>query len=148
MFVAFELKMRVVMKNYRGNRVLLELVEVFEKKDTHEKETSEMKNLDKSSGNQLDENSRRKRPKKKEVSNIDLQMLSPIAQPQEQPKNEWESGDNSGAVSYFYGLYGVLILIVCTFVSSALTLIPRENSLLRPEYWYQNIILYSINSLL
>ena len=125
----------------------LELVEVFERKDTYENETSEIKNLKKSSGNELDKNSRRKEPKKKDVSNTDRQMFSPKAKPQQQPKSECERGDNSGTVSYFYGLYGVLILIICTFVSALLTLIPRENSLLHPEYWYQNIILYSINSL-
>lgn len=126
----------------------LEVTQVFEKNDTYEKETSDIKNPKESSGKDLGENSRRKQPKKKEVSNTDLQMFSPKEIPQEELKSKCESGDNSDTVSYFYGLHGVLILIVCTFFSAALTLIPRQNSILHPEYWYQNILLFNLLSLL
>ena len=130
----------------------IELAKGLEKKDTHEKDTVEAKTLKNSSVNDLSEISRTKERKQKIASNVDLRMFSPKEKSQEQPneqnERECESKGNSGTVSYLYGLYGFLILLVSTFVSGALTLIPRENSLLRPEFWYQSILLFNIISLM
>ena len=57
---------------------------------------------------------------------------------------EDNSPDNN---SYWNSLYGMLILITCTLYSTFLTLIPRHNSILYPDYWYETLFLFGAVSI-
>ena len=49
-------------------------------------------------------------------------------------------GKTSIDVSYWNALYGLLVVGACVLNLSILTLIPRENSIIHPEYWYEGLI--------
>ena len=76
------------------------------------------------------------------VSMISLRDCSPAIEFGE----ESEKGSNHGNIldkaSYWNGFYGVLLLVTCIAFTSIVTLIPRQNSILYPEYWYQAVVLY------
>ena len=71
------------------------------------------------------------------------------AQPKDQlTKIHKEIADNSSDnISYWNSLYGIIILIACILYTSFLTLIPRHNSILYPDYWYETIFLFGAVSI-
>ena len=50
--------------------------------------------------------------------------------------------DAGGYAGYWNCLYGLLILFACILYTSVLTFIPRHNSILYPDYWYEAMILF------
>lgn len=46
--------------------------------------------------------------------------------------------------SYWYCLYAFLMLVVSLLNTMIWTLIPRQNSILNPSYWYETLVAYSI----
>ena len=54
----------------------------------------------------------------------------------------FEEIDDSKNASYWNGFHAISVLIVCIFNTAIITLIPRNNSLEQPQYWYECIILY------
>ena len=57
---------------------------------------------------------------------------------------EDNSSDNT---SYWNSLYGIIILLACILYGSFLTLIPRQNSILYPDYWYETLFLFGVISI-
>ena len=56
-------------------------------------------------------------------------------------ERNFEENEN-GYGSYWDCMYSLLILFACVLYTSVLTLIPRHNSILYPDYWYEAMILF------
>ena len=72
------------------------------------------------------------------VTVINLREGPKTTETNEQPEQTiFEEEDTTEDASYWNALYEVVVFAACILNASALTLIPRTNSILYPEYWYE-----------
>ena len=65
----------------------------------------------------------------------------------ENDQNEEDhENDTTKTGTYWDSLYGLLPLPIFIFLFSTFTLIPRKNSILYPEYWYEGILIFLVGS--
>lgn len=90
------------------------------------------------------ENSNKRFNKRNMESRFNFRKISPPIEHQNKPSTVMDTTDDSRNASYWNGAYVVLILVVVILNTAILTLIPRQNSIRHPEYWYQSIVLFVV----
>ena len=82
------------------------------------------------------------------VAVIKVRERPPKVKEEEQTENNPVSDDTTKDASYWNSLDGIVILGACAFDTSVMALVPRQNSILYPEYWYEILfgVIVSISS--
>ena len=74
------------------------------------------------------------------VATISAQECPPKIKEEEQTEDNSIEDGTKNVASYWNSLYSCVILSVCVLIAAVLTMIPRKNSILYPEYWYEGVV--------
>ena len=119
-------------------------IERSEKIKDHNEGVSKINVPEYSSEEERDEIVEKKKTKKNVESPFNVQEILPPIIHQKQLSPEMDTKDDSRNASYWNGAYALLLLGAVILNTAVLTLIPRQNSIQHPEYWYQSMIMYIV----
>ena len=74
------------------------------------------------------------------VATISAQECPPKIEEEEQCEDNSIDDGTKKVASYWNSLYSCVVLSACVLIAAVLTMIPRKNSILYPEYWYEGAV--------
>ena len=74
------------------------------------------------------------------VAIIQVRESPPIVQVDEQPNGKQDNHDIARDESRWNSMHSLVIIAACILNTSVIISIPRKNSILYPEYWYEGLI--------